>query len=74
MSESSEKTNGQVAFEAYVAERGGKNHDGSDTPPWDALGDEVRGGWEAAARAVAAKVGREMLREMAKDAEPGEIV
>jgi hypothetical protein len=47
-----EKTLGQVAFEAYVEEREGKNHDGSKTPPWEELGDGVRAGWEAAAGAT----------------------
>jgi hypothetical protein len=43
---------GQVAFEAYSAKRGGKNHDGSPTPTWSQLGDAVREGWEAAADAA----------------------
>lgn len=47
-----EKPIGQVAFEAYNAARGGLTHDGKPTPPWDALGDGVRAGWEAAARAT----------------------
>lgn len=43
---------GKVAFEAYSAARGGKNHDGSPTPVWEALGEGVRSGWEAAALAA----------------------
>lgn len=50
--EASGRTPGQLAFEAYSAKRGGKNHDGSPTPTWSALGDGVREGWEAAADAV----------------------
>lgn len=46
------KTLGQIAFEAYTAERGGKNHDGTSTPPWDKIGEPVRQGWEAAAVAA----------------------
>lgn len=46
------KTKGQIAFEAYNQDRGGRTHDGRETPPWEALGDGVRSGWEAAARAV----------------------
>lgn len=40
---------GQVTFEAYSAKRGGKNHDGTPTPKWDALTEGVREGWEAGA-------------------------
>jgi hypothetical protein len=50
-----EKSAGQVNFEAYCAERGGKNHDGTPTPKWEDLGDGVRAGWEAGARAVLAQ-------------------
>ena len=50
--EQSRKTLGQIAFEAYTRERGGKNHDGTPTPPWDVLGDGVRNGWQAAAASV----------------------
>lgn len=46
------KTLGQIAFEAYSHERGGKNHDGTPTPPWDALGKGVQDGWWAAAAAI----------------------
>lgn len=45
-------TLGQIAFEAYRASRGGKNHDGTPTPGWGQLGEGVRAGWEAAAQAV----------------------
>lgn len=48
----SDKSPGQVAFEAYSAKRGGKNHDGTPTPEWPALTDGVREGWEAAAWAA----------------------
>ena len=47
-----QKTSGQVAFEAYTKERGGKNHDGTSTPGWEKLGVGVRKGWEAAALAA----------------------
>lgn len=50
--EASGRTLGQIAFEAYSAKRGGKNHDGTPTPTWEVLGDGVREGWEAAATAV----------------------
>lgn len=43
---------GEVAFKAYVEERQGKNHDGSETPPWEELGSGVQEGWEAAASAA----------------------
>lgn len=43
---------GRVAFEAYTTKRGGRNHDGTPTPAWDALTDGVRDGWEAAASAA----------------------
>ncbi len=46
------RTKGQVAFEAYDESRGGVNHQGDATPGWDFLGDGIREGWEAAARAV----------------------
>ncbi len=48
-----EKTLGQIAFEAYSEERGGKNHDGTETPSWEELGDDVHCGWEMAALEVA---------------------
>lgn len=47
---------GQIAFEAYVKSRGGKNHDGTDTPAWEDLGLGVQQGWQKAAEAVAAHV------------------
>ncbi|KQR37774.1 hypothetical protein [Deinococcus sp. Leaf326] len=43
---------GQIAFDAYNAERGGLTYDGKPTPPWTALGDGVRNGWTASALAV----------------------
>jgi hypothetical protein len=51
----SEKTMGQVAFEAYCDAVGGKTYDGKPIPGWDELhGDrlKVQGGWEAAALAA----------------------
>lgn len=50
---------GQIAFEAYNVNRGGKTHDGKDTPPWDRLGKGVQEGWEAAAKAVEEEVNNE---------------
>lgn len=47
------KSFGQVAFEAYRARRGGKNHDDTDTPEWHELGHDIQEAWEAAAEAVA---------------------
>jgi len=52
----SNQTIGQTAFDAYRAFRGGRNHDGTPTPTWDDLTDDVRAGWEAAAAAVARAV------------------
>lgn len=40
------------AFEAYAEAVGGKTVIGTRIPSWDDLGDKVRGGWIAAARAV----------------------
>lgn len=47
------RTAGQVAFEAYNKQKGGKTWDGKDIPPWGKVGDEVQAGWNAAALAVA---------------------
>lgn len=57
------KTLGQVAFESYNESRGGLTHDGKTTPSWDALGDGVRAGWEAAALAVADRMARADTRD-----------
>lgn len=46
-------TSGETNFNAYREARGGVNHDGTPTPKWDALTDEVREGWEHAAAKVA---------------------
>lgn len=46
------KVLGRLAFEVYRAERGGKNHDGTETPGWVDLGEEIRHAWSAAAVAV----------------------
>lgn len=43
---------GRVTFNAYRAQRGGKNHDGSPTPTWEQLTEGVRDGWTAAAAAA----------------------
>lgn len=80
----SEKTLGQVAFEAYNESKGGLTYDGKPIPPWDELsGDRaaVHSAWEVAARAAADEmIGRwgvplflrEALREAgaAKDVSP----
>lgn len=68
-----EKSYGQVAFEAYTENRGGKNWDGTPTPPWEKLGDGVRAGWDAAGNAAASKMGKEILKDLAKDAPPGVV-
>lgn len=47
-----EKILGQVAFEAYTKEKGGTTHDGKPIPPWEDLGDAVRGAWQAAGEAA----------------------
>lgn len=43
---------GRLAFEAYNNAKGGVTYDGKPIPPWDAVGDDVRAAWEAAAQAV----------------------
>src|ERR1044071_796005 len=51
----SEKTMGQVAFEAYCEAVGGVAYDGKPIPGWWELSGEtktVQGGWEAAAMAT----------------------
>lgn len=53
--EMTDKTMGQVAFEAYRAAVKGQAYDGTPIPEWDSLdGDRLKaqGGWEAAALAV----------------------
>lgn len=52
MPEDQRKELGRVAFQAYSANRGGKNHDGSKTPEWEALPAEIQHAWAAAARAA----------------------
>lgn len=42
----------KAAFEAYSAEVGGKTWDGKPIPTWEALTDQVRAGWVAAATAA----------------------
>jgi len=52
----SEKSPGQVAFEAYNTSKGGLTYDGKPIPPWSALegetGEAVKRAWEDAAQAV----------------------
>lgn len=45
-------TPGQTAFDAYNASRGGVNHLGKPTPPWDQLPEEIQAAWHAAAMAL----------------------
>lgn len=45
-------TMGQLAFEAYNASKGGVTFDGRPIPKWEALGEDVRTAWSAAATAV----------------------
>jgi len=51
-----EKTLGQLGFEAYNAARGGLTHDGKPIPPWDSLigptGESVRAAWEISAKTI----------------------
>jgi hypothetical protein len=46
------KTPGEIAFDAYAVQVGGRTHDGRPMPSWDQVGMSVRAGWEAAADAV----------------------
>jgi hypothetical protein len=46
------KDTGRLAFDGYAAAVAGQNFAGQPIPPWDDLGDEIRGGWRAAAGAV----------------------
>lgn len=43
---------GRLAFNAYRAFRGGKNHDGTETPTWEQLTPEIRQAWEVASAAA----------------------
>jgi len=51
-----ERSLGRAAFEAHAAKIGGFTYDGARIPPWTALPDQVKEAWEAAARAVEARV------------------
>lgn len=56
----SDKSYGQIAFEAYNESKGGLTYDGKPIPPWDTLagsdvGEAVQRAWEAAAAAVLAQ-------------------
>lgn len=46
------KTLGQIAFEAYVKQKGNLAHDGSRIPEWGTLKSDVVDAWEASAQAV----------------------
>ncbi len=50
------KSLGQIAFEAYSKQVGGKTYDNKPIPQWENLSPEVQRGWEAAAQAVTASV------------------
>lgn len=50
-----EKSDAQIAFEAYREYRGGIAFDGSEIPQWHEVNEEVRAGWEHALSAVANK-------------------
>jgi hypothetical protein len=43
---------GQVAFEAYAKNKGGKTYDNKPIPEWDNVGPDVKRAWQAAAQAV----------------------
>ena len=47
------KTYGQIAYEAYCADSGGKSLvSGAPLPTWEETKPEIRGAWHAAANAV----------------------
>lgn len=48
----SDKSRGQVAFEAYSESMSGKTFDGRPIPKWDELGVPIQEGWESAAQAA----------------------
>lgn len=49
---------GMVAYEAYFAQSGGKSLvSGTSLPSWDGLNEKIKQAWEAAAQAVAYRVG-----------------
>ena len=43
---------GKTGYEAYAKYTGGKTFDGRDMPTWDALPENIREAWRAAARAI----------------------
>jgi hypothetical protein len=47
---------GKVAFDAYSAQVGGRTYDDKPIPTWEQVTDAVRGGWNAAAQAIAAEI------------------
>lgn len=47
------KSLGEIAYDAYSADAGGKTHDKKNIPPWDKLGDDVRAHWQAGGQAAA---------------------
>lgn len=49
-------TLGQVNFDAYRAKKQGHTYDAKPIPSWEAVGDDVREAWEAAAQAVKEQV------------------
>jgi hypothetical protein len=55
------KTLGQIAFEAYAKAKQGVTYDAKPIPEWDALGDDVRAAWDAAAY-TAIKVWRLLMQ------------
>jgi hypothetical protein len=61
---------GQVAYEAYSANTGGKSlATGDNLPVWGDLGDAYKAAWVAAAREVVANA-TEPVEEPADEAEP----
>jgi hypothetical protein len=52
MGDETDRTLGQVGYEAYAAHTGGKTFDGRDMPLWAALPERIRDAWEAAAVAM----------------------
>jgi hypothetical protein len=62
---------GQVAYEAYSANTGGKSlASGDDLPPWDALQDVYRTAWIATAREVIANMAADDEAAMQVPEEP----
>lgn len=55
------RTLGRIAFEAHAAKIGGFDYIGNRIAPWTAQPDQVKEAWEAAARAVEARVPKTSL-------------